>query len=218
MYKLIVGLGLSVAVSGCGDTAGPVKNSWLRESGTQVDVGTFGSATMNNIGVQSGSLAYAESLAKRFDEEVPSTINFAFNSTVIDPQAQQILIVQADWIRQFPEVRFRVYGHTDAVGTAAYNQRLGQRRANAVVAFLTRHGISRARLEAVSSFGETQPLIVSQGRERKNRRTVTQVSGFVKRHPTVLDGKYAQIIFRDYVASAQAETVLTGVDIGGDGD
>lgn len=212
MHKLIVGLGLCVAVSGCGETAGPVKNSFLRESGSQVDLGTFGSATANNIGVQSGSLEYAQSLAKRFDEEVPTTINFAFNSTVIDAQAQQVLIQQADWIRQFPEVRFRVFGHTDAVGTAAYNKRLGLRRANAVVAFLSRHGISRSRLEAVSSLGETRPLIVSQGRERQNRRTVTQVSGFVKRHPTVLDGKYAQIIYRDYVASAQSETVLTGIE------
>ncbi|MBL4766572.1 MAG: OmpA family protein [Rhodobacteraceae bacterium] len=212
MHKLIVGLGLCMAISGCGETAGPVKNSFLRESGAQVDTGTFGSATMNNIGVQTGALAFAESLAKRFDEEVPSTINFAFNSTVIDAQAQQTLVVQANWIRQFPEVRFRVYGHTDAVGSAAYNKRLGLRRANAVVAFLSRHGISRSRLEAVSSFGETQPLIVSQGRERQNRRTVTQVSGFVKRHPTVLDGKYAQIIYRDYIASAASETVLSGIE------
>ncbi len=62
----------------------------------------------------------------------------------------------------------------------------------------------------VVSFGETQPLIVTQGRERANRRTVTEVSGFVGRHPTVLDGKYAQIIYRDYVASAVPPTQLSG--------
>ena len=77
--------------------------------------------------------------------------------------------------------------------------------------YLTTRGISRSRLEAVASFGETQPLIVTQGRERRNRRTVTEVSGFVKSHPTVLDGKYAQIIYRDYVASGQAETQLSGI-------
>lgn len=217
MHKLIVGLGLCVALSGCGNTAGPVKNSWFRESGTQVDVGTFGEATMNNMGVQSGALEYAQNLARRFAEEVPTTINFAFNSTVIDADARQVLIRQADWIRQFPEVRFRVYGHTDAVGSASYNKRLGLRRANAAVSFLTSHGISRSRLEAVSSLGETQPLIVTQSRERQNRRTETQVSGFVKRHPTVMDGKYAQIIYRDYVASAAAESGLTGLDSSGTG-
>ena len=38
--------------------------------------------------------------------------------------------------------------------------------------------------------------------ERRNRRTVVEVSGFYERHPTVLNGKYAAVIFREYVASA----------------
>jgi peptidoglycan-associated lipoprotein len=38
--------------------------------------------------------------------------------------------------------------------------------------------------------------------ELRNRRTVTEVSGFVSRHPTVLNGKYAEVIFREYVESA----------------
>ena len=66
------------------------------------------------------------------------------------------------------------------------------------------NGIGKSRLEAVSSFGEEQPLIVSEGRERRNRRTVTEVSGFVGGHPTVMDGQYAQIVYREYVASGTA--------------
>ena len=86
---------------------------------------------------------------------------------------------------------------------------MGLQRANAVVAYLSTLGISPSRLEAVVSFGETQPLIVTQGRERRNRRTVTEVIGFVGNHPTVLDGKYAQIIYRDYVASAVPPSQLS---------
>jgi hypothetical protein len=115
---------------------------------------------------------------------------------------------QADFIRQFPEVKFRVYGHTDAVGGTAYNKRLGLRRARAVVNFFSSQGINRDRLEAVVSFGESQPLIVTEGRERRNRRTVTEVSGFVDRHPTVMDGKYAEIIYRDYIRSAEPASTL----------
>ena len=74
---------------------------------------------------------------------------------------------------------------------------------------MSTQGISRSRLEAVVSFGESQPLIVTGGRERRNRRTVTEVTGFVKTHQTVLDGKYAQIIYRDYVNSAAAPTTLS---------
>ncbi len=200
MLKLLFVLGLTVAVSACN-----------REAGHAVDSGTFGNATMNNTQVMNGEKSYVISLANRFAAEVPNTINFAFDSATLDAQAQQTLRRQADWIRQFPEVRFRVYGHTDLVGSSAYNKRLGLRRANAAVRYLSQLGISRSRLEAVASFGETQPLVVTQGRERRNRRTVTEVSGFVQRHPSILDGKYAQIIYRDYVASATAKTGLTGL-------
>jgi hypothetical protein len=63
------------------------------------------------------------------------------------------------------------------------------------------------------SFGETQPLIVTEGRERRNRRTVTEVSGFVQDHPLILNGKYAEVIWREYVASATERP--PGADSGG---
>ena len=172
------------------------------EAGSFIDEGGFGNPTMNNSLIQSGQKSYAISLTNRFAANVPSTVNFAFNSARLDASAQVALRKQADWIRQFPEVRFRVYGHTDLVGSKAYNKRLGLRRARAVVSFLSTQGISRSRLEAVASFGETQPLVVTGGQERRNRRTVTEVSGFVKGHPLIMNGKYAQVIHREYVKSA----------------
>jgi hypothetical protein len=65
---------------------------------------------------------------------------------------------------------------------------------------------------AVVSFGETQPLIVTEGRERRNRRTVTEVSGVVEKRPGELDGKYAQIIYREYVNSAAPLSTLSGLN------
>ena len=135
-------------------------------------------------------------------------VTFPFNSTALDGNARAVLQQQATWIRQFPEVRFKVYGHTDLVGSTAYNRRLGLRRAEAVVLYLTSQGISRSRLEAVVSFGETQPLVVTQGQERRNRRTVTEVSGFVEDHPTLMNGRYAEVVFREYVASATAPSTV----------
>ncbi len=198
MLKMVTALGLSVAVGGC-----------AYEAGHEVDGGAFGNATMNNTLVMNGDRSYAIGLANRFAAEIPTMVNFAFDSAVLDAEARAALDLQANWIRQFPEIRFRVYGHTDLVGSNAYNRRLGKRRANAVVRYLSARGINRSRLEAVASFGETQPLIVTQARERKNRRTVTEVTGFVKRHPTILDGKYAQVIYREYVESAVPPTGLS---------
>jgi peptidoglycan-associated lipoprotein len=73
-----------------------------------------------------------------------------------------ILDKQANFIRQFPEVRFKVFGHTDLVGSQGYNYNLGLRRAKAVVNYLVAKG-SRSRLEAVVSYGKTRPLIQTNG-------------------------------------------------------
>ncbi|MGI3163284.1 OmpA family protein [Pseudooceanicola sp. 200-1SW] len=187
---------------------------FTREAGAINDRGDFGNSTMNNQLVQTGQRSYVENLNQRFAAEVPTTINFAFNSARLDPASMAVLSRQAAWIREFPEVQFRVYGHTDLVGSDSYNRRLGLRRAQTAVAYLVSQGISRDRLEAVSSFGETQPLVYTQQPERQNRRTVTEVTGFVKRHPNVLDGKYAQIVYRDYVnESAPVRSTLEGGEI-----
>ena len=211
MYKTVSAVSLLAGLT----ILSACDGSWVRQAGAPLnDSGTFGQATLNNSLIQQDEENYALNLATRFASEVPTTINFEFNSAQLDQQARAILTEQANWIRQFPEVRFRVYGHTDAVGGSGFNKRLGQRRANAAVSFLTSQGIKRSRLEAVASFGETQLVILSQGPERQNRRTVTEVTGFVKRHPTVLDGKYGRIIYREYIASAVPPTKLTGSTIG----
>jgi peptidoglycan-associated lipoprotein len=202
-------LSATIGLGACGTSSDPIYTQFYSEAGSLVDTGDFGDATLNNRLVMTGERQYTFDLAQRFSTEVDSTVNFEFNSAQLDGTAQTILRQQAGWIRQFPEIRFRVYGHTDAVGSNRANKDLGQRRANAVVSYLSTQGISLDRLEAVVSFGETQPLVVTQGRERRNRRTVTEVTGFVERHPTVMDGKYAQIIYRDYVASAIASPTLS---------
>lgn len=210
MKHLIATAGL-VALTACSSTPGEVYRSYTHEAGSLVDNGSFGNANMNNHLVMTGEKGYVFDLSNRFAKEVLSTVNFAFNSAQLDAGARDTLREQAHWIKQFPEVRFRVYGHTDKVGSNAYNKALGLRRANAVVNYLVAQGISRSRLEAVASFGETQPLIVTQGRERRNRRTVTEVSGFVRSHPIVMEGKYAEVVYREYINSAQPASELQNV-------
>lgn len=195
-FVLIAALSLSLAA------CGKIED---RVAGAEVDEGNFGNATLNNTLVQTGQRDATYALGTRFAAEVTPTITFAFNSAQISPEARAVLARQADWIRQFPELRFSVYGHTDAVGSDAYNQGLGKRRAQAVVNFFASQGISPSRLEALVSFGETRPVITTPGPEQQNRRTVTEVSGFVKNHPGVLNGKYAEVIFRSYIGSATSD-------------
>lgn len=201
-FGTILIAGTAIALSGCSKETN-VFRSLYTEAGSEIETHDFGNATMQNTLTQSGERSYVIDLTRRFGADVPNMVNFAFDSATLDGEAQQALLKQADWIRQFPEVRFRVYGHTDLVGSEAYNKRLGLRRAQAVVNFLAQQGISKSRLEAVASFGETQPLVFVQTEERRNRRTVTEVSGFVEKNPALLNGKYAEVIFREYVTSAQ---------------
>lgn len=201
-------LSVVVALAACSplnNTLNKGMTSLNLEAGKELSGGNFGNPTANNLVVQS---AYADQngllldLSKKFEKDVPTMINFAFGSSKLDAEARKILTQQASWIKQFPEIKFRVYGHTDLVGTKIYNKHLGLRRANTSVNFLISQGISSDRLEAVASFGETQPLIVTEGRERKNRRTVTDVIGFARNFVgDDLDGKYAELIYRTYVSN-----------------
>jgi outer membrane protein OmpA-like peptidoglycan-associated protein len=206
----------AAALAGC-NSGDPIYSSFHGEAGSVLDHGTFGNATMNNTQIHNGDLTFLANLNQRFTAEVPTMVTFEFDKSTLDADAQAILREQADWIRQFPEIRFSVFGHTDAVGSNAYNQALGQRRANAVVNYLVSQGVNRARLKALVSFGETRLAVSTDDRERRNRRTVTEVSGVVENAPMVLNGKYAQIIFREYVASARSPSALGGglAEIGG---
>jgi peptidoglycan-associated lipoprotein len=213
---LLVGLAFVAACSPVNNTLNKGISTLNWEAGKRVDEGNFGNPTFNNTLVQS---AYRDQngllmdLSKKFEKDVPSMINFAFNSSKLDAEAKTILKRQADWIKQFPEIKFRVYGHTDLVGSNAANKRLGLRRANRAVSYLVSQGVEADRLEAVVSYGETQPLIVTEGRERRNRRTVTEVMGFaVNFVGDDLDGKYAYLIYRAYV---EGKTSATGSTSGG---
>ncbi len=206
--KLLIALGCTLAVATACSPLNRTLNKTFStlnwEAGKEVDEGNFGDPNLNNLVVQA---AYANQngllldLSRKFEKDVPVMVNFAFNSSQLDADSRKILTQQASWIKQFPEIKFRVYGHTDLVGTKPFNKRLGLRRANRVVGYLVAQGISADRLEAVASFGETQPLIVTEGRERRNRRTVTEVIGFARNFVgDDLDGKYAHLIYRTYIA------------------
>jgi len=205
MMRATTSLLTSCAMIALGACTGPNFNS--HEVGHEVEAGGFGNATMQNSMVMMGEWDATMALGNRFAQEVPTTINFAFNSSTLTDEAKATLQQQANFIRQFPEVRFRVYGHTDLVGSDAYNKALGLRRAQAAVAYLSAQGIGTARLEAVVSFGKTQPIIDTPGPEVRNRRTVTEVTGFVKGKDAPLNGKYAEIVWRTYVNKAQTTSL-----------
>ena len=139
--------------------------------------------TRSAVSVQVPQPASITALQRRFQAEAESIVYFGFDQDVLDAEAIEDIEDQATWILAHPNVKFRVYGHTDRVGNIAYNADLGLRRANRVVDYLVSLGVEPERLEAVVSFGEDAPVVDTEDRERLNRRAVTEVHEYIKRPP-----------------------------------
>ncbi|MDR9440061.1 MAG: OmpA family protein [Halomonas sp.] len=91
------------------------------------------------------------------DDLVLRDVNFEFDSATLTMSAEQILTGVAQKLRSNPNVRVRIEGHTDAVGSEAYNQDLSQARADSVADYLIRQGVDAERMRTVG-YGESQPV------------------------------------------------------------
>jgi OmpA-OmpF porin, OOP family len=84
-------------------------------------------------------------------------INFAFDSSALPESGREMMDTVVALMRESPEVRVRIEGHTDAVGSPGYNMSLSQHRALSVGEYLSKQGIDPARLEIVGK-GMSDPL------------------------------------------------------------
>jgi OOP family OmpA-OmpF porin len=96
---------------------------------------------------------------------------FDWNRADLTTRAREIIGEAAQNTRRVSATRIEVAGHADRSGTPAYNQRLSQRRADAVAAELVSRGVSRSDI-GVTAFGESRPLVATADgvREPQNRR------------------------------------------------
>ena len=100
-------------------------------------------------------------------------VNFAFDRSELTGESVAILDQAVDVLNRYPALKVEVAGHTDSVGTDAYNQGLSERRARTVYDYLTGKGIAADRLSGPNGYGEGKPIDTndtSEGRAR-NRRT-----------------------------------------------
>ncbi|WP_322894013.1 MULTISPECIES: OmpA family protein [unclassified Yoonia] len=96
---------------------------------------------------------------------------FATNSTQVGAQSQNDLLIVAQSLNNYPNSTVNVIGHTDNVGSAAFNQDLSERRAASVAGVLRSGGVSPARIRSIGA-GLNQPVAsnaTEQGRQQNRR-------------------------------------------------
>ena len=81
-------------------------------------------------------------------------------------------------MKDVPNLKIEISGHTDNTGSATVNETLSQQRAEAVVTFLTSKGIASSRMRA-KGYGASKPVATNNtddGRQQ-NRRTEFEITG-----------------------------------------
>ncbi len=104
-------------------------------------------------------------------------VKFDFDRAEVKSGSYDDIRNLADFMKEYGQTSTVVEGHTDSVGTDAYNQRLSERRANAVRDVLVnQHGLDSRRIEAVG-YGESRPVADNATEEGRaiNRRVEAEV-------------------------------------------
>ncbi|WP_268993596.1 OmpA family protein [Stutzerimonas stutzeri] len=104
-------------------------------------------------------------------------VKFDFDRAVVKPDSYSDIQNLADFMKEYGQTTTVLEGHTDSVGTDAYNQRLSERRANAVRNVLVDElGVEGNRVNAVG-YGESRPVADNSTEEGRaiNRRVEAEV-------------------------------------------
>ncbi|MFZ6045475.1 OmpA family protein [Pseudomonas sp. CR3202] len=103
---------------------------------------------------------------------------FGFDSSKLDPADEAKLDTVVSRLKnEAPDAKLTITGHTDSVGKDAYNQKLSERRAQAVADYLVRSGIPASSIVGVVGAGETQPVADNATKDGRamNRRVEIQI-------------------------------------------
>ncbi|MGB7740541.1 MAG: OmpA family protein [Steroidobacteraceae bacterium] len=109
--------------------------------------------------------------------DMPGGVTFAFDSSDLNSQFYPVLDKVAGTLGEYNKTVIEVAGHTDSVGSAAYNQQLSERRATSVAAYLSSRGVDRSRMVTVGA-GKDHPVAsneTEEGRAQNRRVEITIV-------------------------------------------
>lgn len=125
---------------------------------------------IKNIRIAEGAVKLYDKLMQD-GKIVTNGIRFDVNKSTIKPESMGVINSVFQLLKDHPDLKVSVEGHTDSDGDDAANQSLSERRAQAVVTELTKLGIASDRLSS-KGWGETKPVAPNNTNEGKasNRR------------------------------------------------
>jgi outer membrane protein OmpA-like peptidoglycan-associated protein len=109
--------------------------------------------------------------------DMPGGVTFGFDSSDLNSQFHPVLDKVSSTLAEYDKTVIEVAGHTDNVGSDAYNQQLSERRANSVASYLSSHGVMRTRMVTIGA-GEGHPVANNEtddGRAQNRRVEITIV-------------------------------------------
>ena len=115
---------------------------------------------------------FAQKTLDQLNKERPlSDVFFALDQSTIQNEGRASLTTNANWMKRWTNTRISIEGHCDERGTAEYNLGLGERRANAVKAYLVELGVPADRITIVSK-GKESPFCTDSSEScwQQNRR------------------------------------------------
>ena len=110
------------------------------------------------------------------------TVEFDFDKATIKKGYYNDIDNLVKVMKDYPDLNVVIEGHTDSVGTDAYNKKLSQQRADAVKKYMVESGIDANRLKA-QGFGESKPIAsndTDEGRQQ-NRRVEAAVDYIIEK-------------------------------------
>lgn len=159
--RLIALAGALLLLAGCSSTPPAAPSGPVGPSGPGgISSSSYGPGSQQDLAATAGDRVF-----------------FAFDSSEISAEGQQILQRQADWLRHYPQVTVTIEGHCDDRGTREYNLALGERRANAAKNVLVAAGIPESRVSTIS-YGKERPIVPGSDEQSyaQNRVAITHVN------------------------------------------
>ncbi len=157
VFLLLLGAGLVGCAASTNDPAPPQTTANLQARPSETPPIAAGRGAVDTLDANAGDRVF-----------------FAYDSSLLNPESEQILRRQAGWLRSHPAVVATIQGHSDERGTREYNLALGDRRATAVRDYLVSQGVPAERLHTIS-YGKERPQIDGHDETSwaQNRRAVS---------------------------------------------